>query len=413
MDVSKFIAARSFASFRKSNTKSIIRLSILATSLSLAVMIISQSILNGFQKEIANKVFGFWGHIHVTDIQTTRSIEPFMIKLSDSLKQEIANMKIPGETETPIRHLQTFLIFPTIAASKSEFEGLFLKGVGEDFDWHFFSSFLLRGRIIQKSDSLTREILLSEQTANRLSVDTGESLILNFIVDEAPVKRKIKVVGIYNTGLGEYDKKFALLDINFLQQLLNKQPDEVTGIEIFCKDILKADQINDYLHEEFLPSNWISETIRLKHPAIFEWLSLQSLTRNFILLLILAVCIINMSTTTMILIFERTHMIGVLTVLGMKRWFQQKIFIRYAAKILLSSMIIGNIFGFGLILLQKQFKLIKLHESDYYLSYAPVDLSILPILILNILFFTCILLFLLLPTIIVQSIQPVNAVKFR
>ncbi len=376
-------------------------------------MIISQSIFNGFQKEIAKKVFGFWGHIHITDIEVNRSIEPIMIQVSESLLDSIRQMQIPGENAPAIRQLQTFIVFPTIAATKEQFEGLFLKGVGNDFDWKFFSNFLLKGRLLNPEDSMNREIMISEQTASRLLIDTGQNVVLNFMVDEEPIKRKMKVVGIYNTGLAEYDRKWALVSKSFLQRLLHKESDEVTGIELFCNDILKADEINNFLYEELLPVKWYSETIRLKFPNIFEWLTLQNVNKNFILLLILAVCIINMSTTTMILIFERTHMIGVLTVLGMKRWIQKKIFLRYAAKILLYSMIIGNVFGIGICVLQEKFKLIKLSESDYYLSYAPVDLSVVPVILLNILYFTLILLFLLLPTIIVQSIHPVKALKFR
>jgi lipoprotein-releasing system permease protein len=246
-----------------------------------------------------------------------------------------------------------------------------------------------------------------------LRVDTGQSIVLNFLINEQSVKRKMHITGIYNTGLGEYDRKFALIDKMLLQQILQKDSTEVTGIEVFCNDILQADKINDYLYEEILPSNWYSETIRSKYPNIFEWLALQDVTKYFILLLILAVCIINMSTTTMILIFERTHMVGVLTVLGMTRWTQQKIFLRYASRILLSSIVIGNLIGYGLCFIQNKYKLLKLSESDYYLSYVPIDMSVMPVIILNILFFTLILLFLFLPTIIVQSIQPVKALKFR
>ncbi len=384
----------------------------MAMSLSLAVMIISQSIFNGFQKEIARKVFGFWGHIQIADMRVSRGIEPFMIQISDTLKNSIYQIKLPGEKEPAIRHIQSFVVFPTIVASKTEIEGLFLKGVGDDFDWSFFSGFLTKGRVINTSNN-NREILISSQTASRLLVDTGQNIILNFIIDEAPVKRKLKIVGIYNTGLVEYDQKWAFVDKSLLQQILQKKSNEVTGLEIYCNNILEADHIKDYLEEELLPSTWYSETIRLKFKLIFEWLSLQNVNKNFILLLILAVCIINMSTTTMILIFERTRMIGVLTVIGMNRWMQQKIFIRYAAKILINSMIIGNIAGYGLCYLQDKFKLIKLNEEKYYLPYAAVDLSLLPILALNIFFFILILVFLMLPTLIVQSIRPVQALKFR
>lgn len=413
MEISKFIASRSFLSFKKSYTRSILRLSIIATTLSLSVMIISQSVYSGFQKEIARKVFGFWGNIHITDIKAPRSIEPVFITLSQSLLDSIRDFHLPGEEQTAIRHVQKFIYYPSIISTQNEFEGLFLKGVGKDFDWNFFQNFLLKGSIINTKDSVNRDILISEQTASRLRLDTGQHIILNFIVNEQPLKRKMKVVGIYNTGLVEYDRKFALIDMINLQRILKVDTSEVTGLEVFCTDLLKSDQINTYLYEDLLPASWSSETIREKFPSIFEWLSLQDLSSNFILLLILCVCIINMSTTTMILIFERTHMIGVLTVLGMKRWMQRKIFLRYAARILLKSMLAGNLIGIGLCLAQDRFKIITLNESDYYLSYAPIDLSGSAILLLNILFFTIIILFLLLPTWIVQSIRPVQALKFR
>ncbi|HEX5625249.1 MAG TPA: FtsX-like permease family protein [Saprospiraceae bacterium] len=414
MDVSKFIATRSFSSFRKSFTRSIIRLSIGATSLSLAVMIISQSIFNGFQKEIANKVFGFWGHIHITDVQSSRSIEPVTIQAPRELLDSMRSIRLPGSNDPAIRHLQAFMVYPGIAGYKEEFEGLFAKGVGPDFDWDFFNRFLVKGRVQTAPDSpFNKSILISEITANRLKADTGQYLLLNFIVNDELLKRRLKISGIYNTGLAEYDRRFALLDIRLIQQLLKKGPDEATGIEIFCQDILLAGPVNDYLYDQYLPVEWYSETIREKFPNIFEWLSLQDVNKSFILFLILAVCIINMATTVMILILERTQMIGVLTVLGMPRWTQRMIFLRFAARILGWSMLLGNLAGIGLCWLQYHFKWIRLSETDYYLSYAPIDLSLTPVLLLNLIFFLVIILSLILPTWIVQSVKPIQALRFR
>ncbi len=414
MNLSAYISRKTFLSFRKSFTRSIIRISIIATALSLSVMIISQSVFNGFQKEIAQKVFGFWGHIHITDIQSKRSIEPITINITNTLLDSLETLKPPGYSETPIRHIQRFLVFPSIVGSKAEFEGLFIKGIGSDFDWNFFNDFLKKGRILDTSNTnWVRELLISEETANRINVDTGQFVILNFIVENEHLKRKLKVVGIYNTGLGEYDRRFALVDIKMLQELIHKGPMEVTGLELFCKDIRQAESVNHYIYENMLPINWYSETIREKYPNIFEWLSLQNTNKQFILFLILAVCLINMATTIMILILERTHMIGVLTVLGMGRWEQRKIFLRYAARILAWSILLGNIIGYGLCFIQKKYQLIHLSESDYYLSYAPVDLSVFPIIILNLIFFVVILLSMIIPSLIIQSIRPVQALKFR
>lgn len=414
MNLSAYISRKTFLSFRKSFTRSIIRISIIATALSLSVMIISQSIFNGFQKEIAQKVFGFWGHIHITDIQSNRSIEPITIKLTEGLLDSLSFFIPPGYTESPIKHVQRFLVYPSIAGSKEEFEGLFIKGLDSDFDWNFFSEFLNRGRILHSSDSgWVREILISEETANRLNVDTGHYVILNFIVDNEHLKRKLKVVGVFNTGLGEYDRRFALADIHMLQQIMHKGPSDVTGLELFCKNIIQTDSVSNYIYENILPLDLYSESIREKFPNIFEWLALQNTNKLFILFLIMAVCLINMSTTVMILILERTHMIGVLTVLGMSPWNQRKIFLRYAARILMWSMLLGNAIGYGLCLFQKKYHLIHLSESDYYLSYAPVDLSILPILMLNLIFFIVIILSMIIPSLIIQSIRPVKALRFR
>ena len=414
MNLSAYISRKTFLSFRKSFTRSIIRISIIATALSLSVMIISQSIFNGFQKEIAQKVFGFWGHIHITEIQSNRSIEPMTIKLTEGLLDSLSFFIPPGYTESPIKHVQRFLVYPSIAGSKEEFEGLFIKGLDSDFDWNFFSEFLNRGRILHSSDSgWVREILISEETANRLNVDTGHYVILNFIVDNEHLKRKLKVVGVFNTGLGEYDRRFALADIHMLQQIMHKGPSDVTGLELFCKNIIQTDSVSNYIYENILPLDLYSESIREKFPNIFEWLALQNTNKLFILFLIMAVCLINMSTTVMILILERTHMIGVLTVLGMSPWNQRKIFLRYAARILMWSMLLGNAIGYGLCLFQKKYHLIHLSESDYYLSYAPVDLSILPILMLNLIFFIVIILSMIIPSLIIQSIRPVKALRFR
>ncbi len=414
MDLTQFIASKSYNSFKKSFTKSIIRLSIAATTLSLAVMIVSQSIFNGFQKEIAKKVFGFWGHIHITDIASNRSIEPITIHLNDSLKEAIKNSGNLIHQPDLVRHIQSFLIYPSIIGGVENNEGVFIKGVGEDFDWSFFKHFLVSGNTIELPDSgFARSIMIAEETANRLNTSVGKSIILNFFVNDELIKRKVTVGGIYNTGLAEYDRKFAIVDINLIRNVLKKEKDEVSGIEVFCDDVLHAVTANNLLYENVLPSNWYSETIRDRFPNIFEWLSLQDLNKVFILSLILAVCIINMSTTLMILILERTHMIGVLTVLGMSKWRQRKIFLYYATRILLYSLLLGNIIGMGLCYLQDHFKLIKLSESDYYLSYAPVDLQWGPVLLLNFGVFILILICLILPSWLVNSIKPVSALKFR
>lgn len=388
----------------------------ISTALSLSVVIVSSSVFEGFQKLIAQKVFGFWGHIHITDMQVNRSIEPYAIKHSDSIKALIKNADFSSAdlSSDVIRKLESFVVLPAIVGIDAQYDGLFLKGIEADFDWAFLGQFLKSGRLPELSDSLfSRDILISEQTALKLSLKPDQSILANFVIDGKQIKRKLKVCGTYRTGLEEYDRKFALVDIRMLQQVLQWSPDEVTAIEVFAQDIQEVSALNIFLYEEILPSNLYSETIREKFPNIFEWLSLQDINKRFIIGLILLVCIINMSTTLLILILERTHMIGLLSALGMSSWDQRKVFVRYGIKILTKGMLFGNIIGIGLCLIQWKWKLIKLSEADYYLDHAPVSLNPWTWLVVNLIFFVVISASLLIPSYLVAKIKPVNALKFR
>ncbi len=416
MDVSKFIASKTYGSFKSSLIRNIIRISIISTSLSVCVMIVAGSVFEGFKSQIAAKVFGFWGHIHVTDLQVSRSIEPFQITDSDSVLQLIKNADFSrvGLDRDCISKMEPFVVLPAILNGKGGNEGVFLKGVSAQFDTEFILSSLKSGSWLDFSDSLfSRGVLISEQTALKADLKTGDPVIGHFVLDGRVVKRKLTVTGIYRTGLEEYDRKFTLVDIRLLQNLLGWKPDEVTGIELFVKNISDAGMINSFLYEEVLPSNLYAETIRDKFPNIFEWLALQDINRSFILGLILLVCIINMVTTLLILILERTHMIGLLSALGMDSWTQRKIFVRYGIRILVQGILIGNLAGIGICFVQWKWKLVKLSEADYYLDHAPVALNPLIWLILSLIFFTIISLSLLVPSWLVARLKPVNALKFR
>ena len=416
MNVSKFIASRTYGSFRSSLIRNIIRISIISTSLSVCVMIVAGSVFEGFKSQIAAKVFGFWGHIHVTDLQVSRSIEPFQIRNADSVLQLIktADFSRIGLSQDCITKMEPFVVLPAILSGNRGNEGVFLKGIPEHFDPGFMMSALKSGSWLDFKDSLfSRGVLISEQTTRKADLKAGDPLIGHFVLDGRIVKRKLTVAGTYRTGLEEYDRKFALVDIRLLQNLLGWKADEVTGIELFVKNIGDAGRINTFLYEEILPSNLYSETIRDKFPNIFEWLALQDINRSFILGLILLVCIINMVTTLLILILERTHMIGLLSALGMDTWSQRKIFIRYGVRILFQGILIGNLAGIGLCLIQWKWKIIKLSEADYYLDHAPVALNPFVWLVLSLIFFLVISISLLVPSWLVSRLKPVNALKFR
>ncbi|MDQ3142892.1 MAG: FtsX-like permease family protein [Bacteroidota bacterium] len=415
MDVSRYIANRAITSFSKSFTRRIIQISVGAISLSLAVMLIAQSVFKGFQDDISEKIFGFWGHIHITDINVNRSIEPIPIIVSPYLLDSIQNLTgYSKNVDNKVSHVQGFVILPGIISMQGQYDGLFFKGVNKDFRASFFERFLVRGTPIQyESTDISRDLLLSHQTANRLKVDTGQSVIANFVIEGQHIKRKLNIRGIYKTGLEEYDRIFCLVDQRLLQQVLSWDSNQITGLEVFVENVNKVEEVNEVLYNDILPTRFYAESIRSKFPNIFEWLSLQDINKQFILSLVLAVCIINMATTLLILILERIHLIGILISLGMNFRSIRRIFLQFGVYILLRGMVIGNVVGLSICLIQKYFKPIKLSEADYYLDHAPVSLNIWPIIIINMIFFVVVLGFLILPSYFIKKIKPIQALRFN
>ena len=432
MNLSLFIAKRLAAQGKKSFSRFIIRIATFATALSVAVMIMAFALIEGFQKEISSKIFGFWGHIHITDTNINRSFEAIPIDINQDFYPELdtvgrisypcdshadANGDLSDKqcfTNAGIDHLQPFIMVPGIIKTKDQMEGIILKGFNEDFDVQRMKSFMKAGAFPVLSDTMaSREIVLSEQTALRLRLGVGDRLNVHFVQSGDQLQRAFKVGGIYKTGLEEYDQKFALIDLRVLQQILGWQANQVSGFEVFIEDIADLEAINDFIYLDVIPGDLYSETIRSKFPAIFEWLELQDINKVVILLLLVLVAIINMITALLILILERTTMIGVLKSLGQTDWNIRKIFLYHASIIILYGLFWGNLIGIGLCWLQKKFEFIKLSEADYYLSTAPVDINLMAILIINVLTMAVILVFLLIPSYLVSRIQPVKALRFK
>ncbi|NOT37950.1 MAG: ABC transporter permease [Saprospiraceae bacterium] len=388
----------------------------MSIALCTTIVLIASSVFEGFQQQIKDKVFGFWGHIHITDISSNRSIESIPLENSKTIKENVLNygftsLKTGNNT---ILNIEEFTLVPGILGINNEVEGLLLKGITEKNNFQAITKFLKKGSKIRYSDSThSRDIILSDQVAQKLQIDTGSSIIVHFFVDNQHIQRKLYLRGIYRTGLEEYDKTFAIVDQKLLQQILQWKEYEVTGLEVFIHDLPNVDKVNEILFDEVLPPSAYSESIRTKYPYIFEWLSLQDINKYFILGIIVFVCIINIATILLILIMSRTPMIGLLSALGMKTWDQRKIFIRYGIRIILGGMIIGNVIGIGLCFLQNKFKFIKLNEADYYLDHAPISLNPVLFLVVNIIFFIVIVVSLLLPSYYVSKIDPVKAIKFR
>jgi lipoprotein-releasing system permease protein len=432
MNLPLFIAKRVSFSTKKTFTGLIVRIAIVAVALSLAVMIISTAIISGFKNQIGEKIFGFWGHIHITSTQINRTtmesvpisanqdflpIVKALGRISYSEPARIFGFPLPWErvktTKGGVRHVQSFALKPGIIKTKKEIEGIVLKGIGKDFDWTFFDKFLVEGEKLELPDSAGNGIVLSKQTATRLELGVGDKFIFYYVKAGEALAKRFIVTGIYKTGLEEYDRKFAIVDIRKVQELLEWEVDQVGGFEISVQHLNDMEPISGQIYNEILPNELYCESIRTKYPAIFDWLALQDINEVVILALMLVVGLINMVTALMILILERTNMIGVLKSLGQTDWSIRKLFLYNAAYIILLGLFLGNLVGIGFCLIQSKYGIIKLSEENYYLSEAPIDLNLFNILGLNIIALTVILLFLTIPSWLVTRISPVKAIRFK
>jgi lipoprotein-releasing system permease protein len=443
MNITHFIARRVALSEQKTFSRLIIRIAIAAVAISVAVMIVSTALIAGFKQEIRAKIFGFWGHIHITEpniggsmvdlapididqdfYNTITQTGPISYFEDDTfLGREVSRQKL---TKGGIQHIQVFALKPGMIQFNNEIEGIILKGVGPDYDWTFLEKYMQEGSTlhfpdtevdstgVEGSSAISREILISRQTADRLQIGVGDEFIVNFVEERgSQLRRRFTVAGIYKTGLEEYDRKFALVDIRQIQQLMSWKPNQVSGFEVLLDNIDDLKPFNDYIFYDVIPNSLYSETIRDKSPEIFDWLDLQNVNEVVILGLMIIVAIINMITALLILILERTNMIGTLKALGSSNWSIRKIFLYYAGYIIIMGLFWGNVIGLGICFIQDRFELIRLSEADYYLSVAPVHIKLWTILVLNLGTLLVILLFLVVPSYIVTRINPVKAIRFK
>ena len=410
----------------------IIRIATIAVALSIAIMIISMSLIGGFKFQIKEKIFGFWGHIHISNINSLKSYTPTPIaweskfyndiKITESISYE-KNKTILGfstnsnetvQTKGGVQHIQAFVTKPGIIKTKDAIEGIIFKGIGKDFDWRFLDQYWQKGKpLTLKDTTISRGIVISQQTADRLKLELGQKFIIYFVENGEQIKRVFDVTGVYKTGLEEYDKKIALIDIRILQQIMGWKPDQVAGYEVYLNDISDLTPMTEHIYQNILDNTLTAETIREKFPSIFDWIELQDVNGYVILGLMLLVGIINMITALLILILERTNMIGILKSMGQSNWDIRKIFLYHASIIAAKGLIWGNIIGISLCYLQLYFSFIKLSEADYYLSYAPILMNWSGILFLNILTLFIIFLALIIPSVLVSRISPIKAIRFK
>lgn len=410
MNYELFIAKRIIASkqYKKSVSSPIINISILAIAIGIVVMLFSVATGVGLQKKIKEKISGFNGDIQISHFDANNS------KVTVTPVSKNQDFYPDFDRVPNVRQVQVFATKAGIIRTPNEFEGIVLKGVDRDYDWDFFASYLKQGRLPDFSKSLSNEVLVSEKTANRLGLEPGESFHMFFVKDDpnkAPNSRKFEVAGIFDSGFEEFDETFIIGDIGHIQRINKWEEDQVGGFEIFIHDFddLKTTGADVY---RAIDPTLNALTTAEKYPAIFEWLGLFDTNIVVIIGVMILIAGINMITALLVLILERTQMIGILKALGNENWSIRKIFLYNAAYLIGKGLLYGNLIGVGLLMIQKHLGIIRLNPETYYVDEAPVFLSVPSLLLINAGTLLLCLLMLLIPSYIVSKISPVKAIKF-
>lgn len=407
MNTEYFIARRIAIKSERTFSKLIVRIAISGVMLSLAVMMLSIAIIKGFKTEIQGKVRGYVGDVRIFKLDLNNSFEltPFLPK-----GQTITDLKNNKE----IDYYQFYATKPGIISANQEVEGINFKGIDSNFNWDYIRKHLVSGTVINFADSAkaTKEILVSQFTADRLRLKTGDTFIMYFVQNPQPRKRPFKIVGIYNIGVDEIDKSFVLGDINIIRRLNNWDPDQIGGIEIKLKDFSHLQSVSESIYAN-LEVDLKSQSVEEYFPNIFTWLSLLDVNTRVLLILMMIVGVINMITALLIMILERTNMIGMLKAFGMTDGGVMKIFLYNAAYLVGLGLLLGNLLGLGLGFLQQYTHIFKLTQSSYYLSYVPIEFHFIDVLILNLATLVICLIVLVVPSMLVSRISPLKAIRFK
>lgn len=382
-----------------------------ATAVSIIAMIITLAFVNGFQEKVADKIFGFWGHIRVQKYETGKSLISEELPLTKNKTVENSLATAPG-----VVSYQSFATKSAVLESNTEIEGVLIKGIEKNENHTALKTFLVAGRWMQFTDSLySKETIVSDAVAKQLQIKINDTIKVHFVSTNADAQktyRKLVVVGFYHTGIDEYDKLFMIADINLIRRINNWEPDQIGGYEVFVDQYQNIDAISSGLSNA-LPSEWMSKSIKEIYPNIFDWLDIQDVNRNVVFIVMGIVALINLITCLLILMLERTNMIGLLKAMGATNWTIQKIFIVYASFITLAGVGFGLIIGVGICLLQQATGFITLDEASYYITVAPI--KIIWWQVAAVCAGTSVVCFisLFLPTLLIPKVSPVKAIEFK
>lgn len=410
MNLPIYIAKNLIKGNKKAFSRFILRISVLATTISVAAMIIALSFINGFQQVIAEKIFHFWGHVRVQHFEPLKSniAEAAPILRTDTIEKNFINT--PG-----IISYAPFANKSAILKSTSSIEGVLFKGIDTSYPLKKIDRFLIKG----KWPSLTgsnkgNEIAISSYTADQLNVTSGSSLLIYFIQEngETPKTRKLTISGIYKTGIDVYDNVYAIGDLTLIQKLNGWDATTISGYEIDIADYKQMDTLAADIYEK-LPAGWNAVTLKELSPEIFDWLQLQDTNKAILIIVMIIIASINLITCLLILILERTNMIALLKSVGANEITIQQIFIYYGTWIAVRGIALGTLIGLGICYLQQYTRFIKLNEEAYYVDAAPVAINYLQIVLIGLITFLICFLILILPSVISRKINPAKALQFR
>ncbi len=409
MNLEYFIAKRLIVSksYKSSVSSPIIKIAILAIALSILMMIMSVATGVGLQQKIREKISAFNGHLIVSnfdDNQSQVTAEPI-----DSRILPISQLK----KNSFVTHVQPVITKGALIRTETDVEGIIFKGVDASYQWKNLKEFLVEGKIPTYKEGDINEVLISQFLANRLKLKVGNSFNTFFMKAQGklPSVRKFKIAGIYNSGFQEFDSSYIIGNIEHLQRINKWQPNQVGAYEIFIDDFSKLDERAQEIYKT-IPPTFNSASISEKYFSVFEWLKLFDFNILVILIIMIGVATINMVVALLVLILERTQLIGMLKALGASNWSVRKIFLYNAAHLISRGLLWGNGIAILLLVIQKKFEVIKLNPESYYVSSAPVDINLLHILLLNMGTILICVLVLLIPSYLITKISPIKALKF-
>jgi len=406
-----FIAKRIIGSkaYKSSISAPIIKIGIAAIAIGIVVMMVAIATGIGLQQKIRDKVVAFNGHVTITNYDSNNSQESvFPISTKQEFYPEFKSVE-------GVRHIQAVATKFGVIRTETDFEGLVLKGVGGDYDWSYFKDFLVEGHVPDYTQKRNEDVLMSQYIANRLGFKLGDTFQMFFKkVDPEKLPNIItyKIVGIYNSGFQDFDATYVIGDIRHLQRINNWEADQVGNFEVFINNYNELDDKGIEIFKA-IPSTLDARTISESYYSIFEWIKIFDKNIYGIIGIMILVAGINMITALLVLILERTQMIGILKALGSNNWSIRKLFLYNASYLILLGLFWGNLLGLGLLFAQKYFKLFPLDPSVYYVTEAPVFISFGYILALNIGTLVLCLLMLLVPSYIITKISPVKAIRFE